>query len=73
MLFTVIAWSVWSFKMKKALELYVINGFGVNLRLKGFFTLFFGLYYIVYSINNLKENIEKEKERGFVGVENRMN
>ena len=52
---TSILYLVWAFKARSALQEYAQNVHQINLKMNGFYTFLFGLYYINYCINDLPE------------------
>jgi hypothetical protein len=52
---------VWAFRAKTALQEYALNEHKVDLRMNGFYTFLFHLYYINYCINDLPEAQRKQK------------
>jgi hypothetical protein len=51
---------VWAFKARTALQQYALNELGTDLRMNGFYTFIFTLYYINYCINDLPEAKRKQ-------------
>lgn len=51
---------VWAFKAKKALSEYALSEFKIDLRMNGFYTFFFHIFYINYCINDLPEEQRKQ-------------
>lgn len=52
---------VWAFKAKRSLQEYCLNEFKIDLRMNGFYTILFNLYYINYCINDLPEAQRKQQ------------
>jgi len=52
---------VCAFKMKSALQEYALQKHKLDLRMNGFYTLLFSVYYINYCINDLEEVERKWK------------
>lgn len=50
---------VWSFKAKSALQAYALNEFKFELKMNPFYTIVFGICYIVYCINNMDAELQK--------------
>ena len=50
---------VWAFRAKKSLQEYALNIHKIDLRMNGFYTFFFNIYYINFCINNLPEEQRK--------------
>ncbi len=48
-------WIIWSFRAKRALEEYCFIEHKVDLKMKGFYTFLFTVFYINYCINDLQE------------------
>lgn len=46
---------VWGFRAKKTLQEYALNVHKIDLRMNGFYTFLFNIYYINYCINDLPE------------------
>lgn len=51
---------VWGFRAKAALQEYALYEFKVDLRMNGFYTFLFNVYYINYCINDLPEAKRKQ-------------
>lgn len=51
---------VWAFKAKKALSEYALSEFKIDLRMNGFYTFLFHIFYINYCINDLPEQQRKQ-------------
>lgn len=51
---------VWAFQARTALQKYALTEHGVDLRMNGFYTFIFTLYYINYCINDLPEAKKKQ-------------
>lgn len=56
-----VIWVVWSFRMKAALEFYAAKNYGMVLRLNGVWTFLFQHFYINYCMNDLENDLAKEK------------
>lgn len=52
---------VWAFQARSALQQYALNVHGVDLRMNGFYTFLFTVYYINYCINDLPEAKRKQE------------
>jgi hypothetical protein len=52
---SLVLYIVWSFKAKSALQEYALNEHKIDLRMNGFYTFIFTIYYINYCINDLPE------------------
>lgn len=52
---------VWAFAAKRALQDYALTKHGVDLRMNGFYTFLFTVYYINYCINDLPEAKRKQE------------
>jgi hypothetical protein len=52
---------VWAFRAKTALQEYALNEHKIDLRMNGFYTFLFHIYYINYCINDLPEAQRKQK------------
>ena len=52
---------VWAFRAKNALQEYALNEHKIDLRMNGFYTLLFNIYYINYCINDLPEAQRKQQ------------
>ncbi len=52
---------VWAFRTKKSLQEYALNEHKIDLRMNGFYTLLFTVYYINYCINDLPEAQRKQQ------------
>ncbi|ABN60159.1 conserved hypothetical protein [Shewanella baltica OS155] len=52
---------VWAFKAKSALQEYALTEHKIDLRMNGFYTFFFTVYYINYCINDLPEAQRKQR------------
>jgi hypothetical protein len=50
---------VWAFRAKKSLQEYALNTHKIDLRMNGFYTFFFTVYYINYCVNDLPEEQRK--------------
>lgn len=50
---------VWAFRAKKSLQEYALNTHKIDLKMNGFYTLFFNIYYINYCVNDLPEDQRK--------------
>lgn len=50
---------VWAFRAKKSLQEYALNTHKIDLRMNGFYTFLFNVYYINYCINDLPEEQRK--------------
>ncbi len=48
-----IGWIVFGFKARKILVAYALSELKIDLRMNGFYTFLFTLFYVVYCINNL--------------------
>lgn len=60
---------VWVFKAKAALQSYALNELNIHLKMNGFYTFLFTLYYINYCINDLPEAARKQ---GIVSGDHRI-
>lgn len=63
-LLTIASWIlyiVWAFKAKNVLQEYALNEHKVDLRMNGFYTFLFTVYYINYCINDLPEAKRKQE------------
>lgn len=56
-----ILYIIWAFRAKKALEEYALNSYKIDLRMNGFHTFFFNVYYINYCINDLPNAKRKQQ------------
>ena len=52
---------VWAFRAKKALQEYALNEHKTDLRMNGFYTFLFNIFYINYCINDLPEAERKQQ------------
>lgn len=52
---------VWAFRAKKALQEYALYEHKTDLRMNGFYTFLFTVYYINYCINDLPEAQRKQQ------------
>lgn len=52
---------VWAFKAKSALQEYALTEHKIDLRMNGFYTFLFNVYYINYCINDLPEALRKQQ------------
>ena len=52
---------VWGFKAKTAIQAYVLKEFKFELKMNIFYTLIFNIYYIVYCINSMGTEHQKNK------------
>jgi len=52
---------IWSFRAKKALQEYALTEHKVDLRMNGFYTFIFTVYYINYCVNDLPEVQRKQQ------------
>jgi len=52
---------VWAFKAKSALQEYALTEHKIDLRMNGFYTFLFNVYYINYCINDLPEAQRKQQ------------
>ncbi|MFG6204859.1 MULTISPECIES: hypothetical protein [Pseudomonas] len=52
---------VWAFKAKNALSEYALNVHKIDLRMNGFYTFFFNIFYVNYCINDLPEEQRKQQ------------
>ena len=52
---------VWAFRAKKGLQEYALNEHKIDLRMNGFYTFLFTVYYINYCINDLPEAQRKQQ------------
>ncbi len=50
---------VWAFRVRKSLQKYALNTHKIDLRMSGFYTFLFNVYYINYCINDLPEEQRK--------------
>jgi hypothetical protein len=50
---------VWAFRARKSLQEYALNSHKIDLRMNGFYTFLFNVYYINYCINDLPEEQRK--------------
>jgi hypothetical protein len=46
---------VWAFRARKSLQEYALNTHKIDLKMNGFYTFIFNIYYINYCINDLSE------------------
>ncbi len=46
---------VWAFRAKKALQEYALTEYKIDLKMNGFYTFIFNIYYINSCINDLPE------------------
>lgn len=51
----VVLYIVWAFKARTSLQEYALNEYKIDLRMNGFYTFLFNIYYINYCINDLPE------------------
>ncbi|WMN61538.1 hypothetical protein NI389_20855 (plasmid) [Pseudoalteromonas xiamenensis] len=51
---------LWAFRAKTALQEYATNEYKIDLRMNGFYTFLFNVYYINYCINDLAEIQSKQ-------------
>jgi len=58
---SVVLYVVWAFKAKSALQEYSLNVHKIDLRMNGFYTFLFNVYYINYCINDLPEAKRKQE------------
>ncbi|MDQ7015774.1 MAG: DUF4234 domain-containing protein [Gammaproteobacteria bacterium] len=56
-----ILYIVWAFRARKALQEYALNEHKIDLRMNGFYTFGFNVYYINYCINDLPEAHRKQQ------------
>lgn len=56
-----ILYIVWAFRARKALQEYALNEHKIDLRMNGFYTFLFNVYYINYCINDLPEAQRKQQ------------
>lgn len=56
-----ILYAMWSFKVKKALEEYVLNEHKIDLRMNPVYTFLFNVFYVNYIINDLPEEAKKQE------------
>lgn len=61
---------VWAFKAKSALQEYALNEHQTDLKMNGFYTFIFTIYYINYCINDMPEI--KHKNMILNGDENKV-
>lgn len=52
---------VWAFRARKSLQEYCLNEFKIDLKMNGFYTFLFNVYYINYCINYLPEAHRKQQ------------
>lgn len=52
---------VWAFRARAALQEYALNEHKIDLRMNGFYTFIFNVYYINYCINDLPEALRKQQ------------
>ncbi|MEZ0123548.1 MAG: DUF4234 domain-containing protein [Candidatus Reddybacter sp.] len=52
---------VWAFRAKRVLQEYALNEHKTDLRMNGFYTFLFNVYYINYCINELPEAQRKQQ------------
>lgn len=52
--------TVWAFRAKQALHNYALNELHVDLRMNGFYTFIFNIFYIIYCINDIPEAKRKQ-------------
>ncbi|MCP3944021.1 MAG: DUF4234 domain-containing protein [Desulfobacteraceae bacterium] len=52
---------IWAFRAKKALQEYALHEHKIDLRMNGFYTFLFNIYYINYCINDLPEAQRKQQ------------
>jgi len=52
---------VWAFRVRRALQNYALNEYGIYLQMNRFYTVFLNLYYINYCINDLPEVLRKQQ------------
>lgn len=52
---------VWGFKARSALQEYALHEHKIDLRMNGFYTFIFNVYYINYCINDLPEVKRKQE------------
>jgi hypothetical protein len=57
---SVVLYIVWGFKAKSALQEYALHEHKIDLRMNGFYTFLFNIYYINYCINDLPEAKRKQ-------------
>lgn len=58
---SMVLYIVWAFRAKKALQEYALNDHKIDLRMNGFYTFLFTIYYINYCINDLPEAQRKHQ------------
>lgn len=58
---SVVMYIVWGFKVKTALQAYVLKEFKFELKMNLFYTFIFNIYYIVYCINSMEFEYQKHK------------
>lgn len=58
---TSVLYIVWAFKAKAALQEYALTEHKIDLRMNGFYTFLFTVYYINYCINDLPEAQRKQR------------
>lgn len=58
---TSVLYIVWAFRARKALQEYALNEHRIDLRMNGFYTFIFHIYYINYCINDLPEMQRKQQ------------
>lgn len=56
-----IMYIVWGFKAKAALQAYVLKEFKFELKMNPFYTFLFNVYYIVYCVNSMESEYQKNK------------
>lgn len=56
----VVLYVVWGFKAKSVLQEYALHEHKIDLRMNGFYTFMFNVYYINYCINDLPEVKRKQ-------------
>jgi len=56
-----VLYMVWAFKAKSAIEEFVLTEHKIDLRMNGFYTLLFTIYYINYCINDLSESKRRQE------------
>lgn len=57
----VVLYIVWGFKARSALQEYALHEHKIDLRMNGFYTFIFTIYYINYCINDLPEDKRKQE------------
>lgn len=57
---SVVLYIVWGFKARSSLQEYALHEHKIDLRMNGFYTFLFNVYYINYCINDLPEAKRKQ-------------